>query len=90
MHRKSAPRRGERQPFGLTAREVEVLQALPEHRSTREMALHLGLSPLTIDAYVRSIRRKMGVRSRVEAVAVGIAAGVVRVDAPYRRSSDSA
>jgi DNA-binding CsgD family transcriptional regulator len=54
------------------------------------MALHLGLSPLTIDAYVRSIRRKMGVRSRVEAVAVGIAAGIVHVDAPYRRSSDSA
>jgi two-component system, NarL family, response regulator LiaR len=53
----------------LTAREWEVLDLLCEHRSTREIAEALVLSPETVRTYVKTILRKLGVRSRSEAVA---------------------
>ena len=53
----------------LTRREWEVLDLLCEQRSTREIAEALVLSPETVRTYVKTILRKLGVRSRSEAVA---------------------
>jgi two-component system, NarL family, response regulator LiaR len=53
----------------LTAREWEVLDLLCEQRSTREIAEALVLSPETVRTYIKTILRKLGVRSRSEAVA---------------------
>jgi two-component system, NarL family, response regulator LiaR len=53
----------------LTAREWEVLDLLCQQRSTREIAEALVLSPETVRTYVKTILRKLGVRSRSEAVA---------------------
>jgi DNA-binding NarL/FixJ family response regulator len=53
----------------LTAREWEVLDLLCAQANTDEIANALVLSPETVRSHVKNLLRKMGVRSRVEAVA---------------------
>jgi DNA-binding NarL/FixJ family response regulator len=50
----------------LTAREREIATLVAAGRTNREVAEQLVLSPRTIDAHLRSIYGKLGVRSRVE------------------------
>jgi DNA-binding NarL/FixJ family response regulator len=52
----------------LTPREWEVLELLHEGESTSEIANALDLKEKTADAYVRRIYRKLGARSREDAV----------------------
>jgi DNA-binding CsgD family transcriptional regulator len=54
-------------PAGLTARELEVLRLVAAGLSDAETADHLFLSPRTVNAHLRSIYRKLGVRSRAAA-----------------------
>ena len=54
-------------PAGLSAREVEVLRLVAAGRSDAEVAQELFLSVRTVNAHLRSIYRKLGVSSRVEA-----------------------
>jgi NarL family two-component system response regulator LiaR len=54
----------------LTAREWEVIDLLKATRSTDEIAADLVLSTETVRSHVKNILRKLGVRSRQEAVAV--------------------
>jgi len=55
--------------FGqLTAREHEVLQALMEGRSNKEVAARLNLSPRTVEAHRAAIFAKLGVTSLVQAI----------------------
>jgi non-specific serine/threonine protein kinase len=67
---------GNNEPFGLTAREQEVLRLLPG-RTSREVAALLSLSPRTIEHHVDSILGKLGARNRSEAVAVGARYGLI-------------
>jgi DNA-binding CsgD family transcriptional regulator len=53
---------------GLSRRELEVVKLVAVGRTNREVAQELYLSPRTIDMHVRNILRKLGARSRVEAV----------------------
>ena len=53
----------------LTRREWEVLDLLCERRGTEEIAQHLVVSTETVRSHVKSIMRKLRVRSRAEAVA---------------------
>ncbi len=57
----------ERNPAGLTPREVEVLALVAEGRRNAEVAGELVLSVKTVDSHVASILRKLGVRTRTEA-----------------------
>jgi DNA-binding CsgD family transcriptional regulator len=50
----------------LTAREHEIAELVAAGRTTREIAQELVLSPRTIEAHLRNIYAKLGVRSRVE------------------------
>ena len=50
----------------LTAREREIAELVAAGRTNREVAEQLVLSPRTIEAHVRNIYGKLGVRSRVE------------------------
>jgi DNA-binding NarL/FixJ family response regulator len=51
---------------GLTAREQEIAALIAAGRTNREVAEQLVLSQRTIEAHLRNIYGKLGVRSRVE------------------------
>jgi two-component system, NarL family, nitrate/nitrite response regulator NarL len=52
----------------LSARELEVLLLLDEHRGTDEIAQRLFISEHTVRSHVKSLLRKLGVSSRREAL----------------------
>ena len=54
----------------LTPRELDVLSLLAEGRTNKEVAAALFISPKTASVHVSRILAKLGVRSRVQAVAV--------------------
>jgi ATP/maltotriose-dependent transcriptional regulator MalT len=68
------------EPLGaLTGREREIADLVAAGRTNREVAEQLVLSPKTIEAHLRNIYAKLGVRSRVElARAAGLFRGAVR------------
>jgi len=53
----------------LSARELQILSLMGAGASTRTMATRLRLSPLTVRNHAQSILGKLGVQSRLEAVA---------------------
>ncbi len=60
-----------RSDFGLTPRELEILRTLAGGRTTnRDLADALSISPKTAGNHIDSILSKMGVHSRVAAVAM--------------------
>jgi DNA-binding NarL/FixJ family response regulator len=61
----------------LSAREREVLELLAGGASNKEIARVLGLSLSTVKFHVAGIIGKLGARSRVDAVAIAIRAGLV-------------
>jgi two-component system nitrate/nitrite response regulator NarL len=68
-----------RAPYFLTDREVEVLQSLSDGDSTARMAERLGVRHATARSHVQSVLLKLGVHSRVAAVAVAVESGMVDV-----------
>jgi len=63
----------------LSPREREVLSLVAEGASNKEIAGALALSVHTVKFHVAAITEKLGARSRVEAVAIAIRAGLVMV-----------
>ena len=63
----------------LSAREREVLTLLAGGASNKEIALALRLSVSTVKFHVAAITGKLGARSRVDAVAIAVRAGLVMV-----------
>jgi len=55
-------------PQPLSRREFEVLRLLAAGLSTREIAERLSISPLTARNHIANVERKLGARSRLEAV----------------------
>lgn len=53
----------------LTVREREVLRLMAEGCSSREIADRLGISYATVRSHIRSFDTKLGVHSKIEAVA---------------------
>jgi DNA-binding CsgD family transcriptional regulator len=63
------PRAGTRaNPYGLTTRQLEVLELVRAGLTGSEIARRLHISPKTADHHVTAILAKMDVRSRTEAV----------------------
>lgn len=58
-----------RQERSLSAREIEVLRLLAEGRSTIEVARDLFVAKVTVRNHVQRILSKLGVHSRLAAVA---------------------
>jgi len=53
----------------LTPRELEVLEAIRQGLTNKMMARRLEISPHTVKFHVESVFRKLGARSRADAVA---------------------
>jgi DNA-binding NarL/FixJ family response regulator len=64
--------------YRLTPREIEILELLHQGLSSREIGARLGIRRKTVDTYVGHVVGKLGVRNRVEAVAVAIERGLLR------------
>lgn len=52
---------------GLTAKQLEVLDLLLEHKTSKEIARLLDISPYTVDQRINFAKDKLGVRTRGEA-----------------------
>jgi DNA-binding NarL/FixJ family response regulator len=77
--------RTSREPSGverlssLTGREREILGLLADGGSTAEIAVALGISPMTVQSHVKNILSKLGVHSKVEAVTLAWRTGLASV-----------
>jgi DNA-binding NarL/FixJ family response regulator len=61
----------------LSAREVQVLQAVADGHTNNEIGELLGLSGLTVKSHLARIGRKAGTGDRAEMVARGLRAGLL-------------
>jgi len=61
----------------LTARESDVLRELVKGFIKKEIADHLSISQHTVDMHLRSVYRKLQVRSQTEAVSKALRQGIV-------------
>ena len=61
----------------LTERERDILKALAEGRSNKEIAVVLGLTLGTVKGYVSTVFSKLDVASRTEATLLAIRQGLV-------------
>ncbi len=64
-------------PSELTDREVEILRYIARGLSNKEIASVLGLSENTVKTHVRKILAKLNARSRAEAAAYAVQAGLL-------------
>jgi len=63
--------------LGLTPRERQTLMLLAAGSSTLQMAELMGIAPNTVRNHVKSMCRRLGARSRIEAVAMARRADIV-------------
>lgn len=65
---------------GLSPRELECLAWVCQGKSSTDIGAILGLSARTVDSYLEKAASKLGVRTRIEAVAVGVRRGLIDID----------
>jgi DNA-binding NarL/FixJ family response regulator len=63
----------------LTSRELEILTLLADGLTMRQVARRLAISPRTVETHVAKIYRKLGVRTRVQAVARAASIGLIKL-----------
>lgn len=61
----------------LSARELEVLRLVARGLSNKEIAAELGITTHTVKYHLAALLEKLGVRSRTEAVSLGVRKGLV-------------
>jgi DNA-binding NarL/FixJ family response regulator len=64
---------------GLTARELEVLTLLAEGLTPDAIAARLYISTRTVGTHIENVFRKLGVRTRAQAVAFAFREGLVEL-----------
>ena len=69
-------------PYGLTAREKDVLELLAAGRSNRGIAEALFISESTARVHVSNVLGKLGVSNRVEAATIAVRLGIGEEDGP--------
>jgi DNA-binding CsgD family transcriptional regulator len=78
----AAPGSDDEDPFGLTAREREVLVLVAAGATNREVGARLHMAEKTASVHVSRILAKLDVRSRTEAAAVAHRHGLADTGAP--------
>ena len=64
-------------PAVLSRREIEVLTLLIDGLDVHAISAHLGISVHTTRAYVKSVLRKLDVRTQLQAVVTALRAGLI-------------
>jgi len=64
-------------PAGLSPRELEVLQLLSRGRTYALIGAEMGVSIGTVQSYIKSIYRKLEVRSKASAAVAAVRLGLV-------------
>jgi two-component system, NarL family, nitrate/nitrite response regulator NarL len=67
-------------PYGLTPREVEIIDAIAVGDSNREIGVRLNISLQTVKHHLTSIFDKTGTSSRLELALFAIRHGIVEAD----------
>lgn len=73
----------------LTARERDVLERLVLGQATEEIAAIMGVRYSTVRTYIQSILSKLGVHSKLEAVAFAVREGLVPIFGDSPRPAQS-
>jgi len=63
----------------LDAKELEALKLFATGRTADEMAIALSVSKSVAQHYVRVAARKLGARNRVNAVAIAVQMGLIKL-----------
>ena len=74
---KAATYREEKGWEHLTLREREILEQLARGKSGVAISEELHIAPLTVRTHIRNLMAKLGVHSRLEAVAFGLKHGII-------------
>jgi DNA-binding CsgD family transcriptional regulator len=61
----------------LSPREIECLQWAAVGKSDADIAVLVGIKPATAHFHIERAKKRLGVKTRVEAVAVGVLHGVI-------------
>ena len=72
-------REGSEVEAALTPREHEILTLVSRGLTTRQIGGRLGISPRTVETHVSKLYRKLGVRTRVQAVARAAHLGLIEL-----------
>lgn len=65
-------------PGGLTPREMQVLQAIVNGKSNKEIGRELALQEVTVKLHARRVYHKLGARNRAEATAIAMERKIVQ------------
>lgn len=70
-------REGSEARASLTRRELEILAMISQGLTMRQVGNRLGISPRTVETHVAKLYRKLGVRTRVQAVSHAAQLGLI-------------
>jgi PAS domain S-box-containing protein len=65
--------------YGLTQRQLEILQLLADGKSTREIAEALHISNTTVRNHIAHLLTILGVHTRIQAIMAGSRLGLIRI-----------
>jgi DNA-binding NarL/FixJ family response regulator len=64
----------------ITDREREILELAAEGFTTHQIGRRLGISPRTVESHIAKLYRKLGVNTRLQAVARAATLGLIELD----------
>jgi DNA-binding NarL/FixJ family response regulator len=79
IRQQSVGRQASAQAQALTYREKEVLRFIAEGKTSREIAVLMAITPLTVDHHRRNIMKKLNLKKNVDLVKYAIQSGYITV-----------
>ena len=66
--------------YGLTPREIEVIEYLAQGYSTKELAAKLSIEVNTVESYKERMKEKLGVKTVLQIVVTAIKKGIIDIE----------